>query len=282
MNRPGGETGDEARDATFQLALDHVLVEGAPGTPPATLRFWRVSDSVVVGRSQVLEAEVNARFCRREGVVVCRRTSGGGAVFLDPGCLVASWVVSRNWLPRGASVAELMEFFTDAVVESLKRAGVKRAARGGRSSAFVGGRKVSGAAGYHRAGRVLHHVTLLHRANLERLEAALLAREPLPSSPRASRYSPTTNLRELDVDAWKKALASVLSETLGVEWVAGRLTDAELDRARSLAVRLFRSKRWTVEGRWPPGLRGGQAQRMSKSTDSAGSNPVNDGASKPA
>lgn len=44
---------------------------------------WQVEPSVIIGRNQLLEKEINVDFCHENGVGIFRRKSGGGAVVAD-------------------------------------------------------------------------------------------------------------------------------------------------------------------------------------------------------
>src|SRR2546425_10923455 len=78
------------------LALDAKLfraVEEEEGGE--ILRFWESSQpAVVLGHSCAVEKEVIASRCSEDGVPILRRSSGGGAVVLGPGCLVYTLILS--------------------------------------------------------------------------------------------------------------------------------------------------------------------------------------------
>ena len=45
--------------------------------------LWQVDPSVIFGRNQVIEREVNLDYCRQHGIAFYRRKSGGGCVYAD-------------------------------------------------------------------------------------------------------------------------------------------------------------------------------------------------------
>src|SRR5580698_1898211 len=77
------------------LACDEALLEaGEENAGGEVLRFWRPREYfVVVGYSNHIAVEVDMAACRREGVGVYRRCSGGGTVLQGPGCLNYSLVL---------------------------------------------------------------------------------------------------------------------------------------------------------------------------------------------
>src|SRR5262245_13867017 len=79
------------------------LVES--GASEHLYRIWDVKEPVVVaGRSNRLEDWVNLDACRRDGVPVVRRFSGGGAVVLGPGCVNYAVAISLDSRPELADV----------------------------------------------------------------------------------------------------------------------------------------------------------------------------------
>ena len=70
------------------LAADEALLDLCEETGAETLRFWESAETfVVVGYGNHVAREVNVAECRRRGVPILRRCSGGGTVVQGPGCL---------------------------------------------------------------------------------------------------------------------------------------------------------------------------------------------------
>ena len=85
----------DLRTVEEHLALDEALLEQAhEGTIATTVvRTWMAGEpTVIVGSSSRLEDEVDVEACRRAGARILRRTSGGLAVVIGPGCLMWSVV----------------------------------------------------------------------------------------------------------------------------------------------------------------------------------------------
>ena len=97
--------------------------------------------------------------CRADGVEVLRRSSGGGAVVLGPGCLNYAIAVSLVSRPELVDVAGSFCAILGQIAASLGVPGVSIA---GHADLSLHGRKVSGNA--QRRGRhaLLHHGTLLY------------------------------------------------------------------------------------------------------------------------
>src|SRR4051794_35022284 len=75
--------------AAENLALDEaLLLEAEAGRAGEVLRVWEwPRPAVVLGSGCRLAEDVDEEACRRDGVPVLRRASGGGTVLLGPGSL---------------------------------------------------------------------------------------------------------------------------------------------------------------------------------------------------
>jgi lipoate-protein ligase A len=70
------------------LACDEALLDLCERDGLEVLRFWESREPfVVVGYGNRVESEVNVEECKRRGVPILRRCSGGGTVVQGPGCL---------------------------------------------------------------------------------------------------------------------------------------------------------------------------------------------------
>ena len=151
------------RSLVFYLAMEEYL---ARYTEDEAFFVWQVPPTVIIGRNQVMAAEVNLPYCRANGIRVFRRKSGGGCVYSDRGNLMVSCVVS------GKDVPFLFENYIRRLALCLRRAGLE-AEVSGRNDILVSGKKVSGNAFFSIHGRNVMHGTLLFDCNPEQLENAL-------------------------------------------------------------------------------------------------------------
>lgn len=171
------------------LAYDEALLELAESgsEPSEVLRLWEsTSPAVVIGRSSSPSAEVNEAACRRRGVPVLRRTSGGTAVVVGPGCLMYSVVLCYDLLPQLRSIDEAHRFVLSSVLEGV-RPWMPTARRGGTSDLIVGDRKFSGNSLRCRRRHLLYHGTLLYDFDLDSVTELLNAAPPRQPEYRAGR-----------------------------------------------------------------------------------------------
>lgn len=152
------------RSVAEQLAIDEALLDAANagGLTVPVVRTWQAEHpAVVVGSSSRLADEVDLPTCRRLGVPVLRRTSGGATVVLGPGCVMWTVVTPHAEPPPIDAIHAAM---LDPLAAALALAG-RPVSRQGTSDLTVslpeGIRKVSGNALRVRRRGVLYHGTLL-------------------------------------------------------------------------------------------------------------------------
>ena len=137
--------------------------------------MWQVEPSVIFGRNQLVENEVNLDYCRRHDIQVYRRKSGGGCVYADKDNVMLSYV------SQGDSVGLAFNQFIQMVLLVLRRMGVE-AVGTQHNDVLIGDRKVCGTACYHVDGRNIVHGTLLYDTNMDHmLQAITPSQEKLQS-----------------------------------------------------------------------------------------------------
>lgn len=131
-----------------------------------SLRIWTPrAMAVVMGRGNRESTEVRSANCREDGIPVLRRSSGGGAVLLMPGCLCYSVVLCLERHPELVSARETNRLMLAMLVAAFAGEFDIRVATAGESDLAWEGRKVAGHA--QRRGRraVLFHGCLLLEAD---------------------------------------------------------------------------------------------------------------------
>ena len=137
--------------------------------------MWQVGPSVIFGRHQVLENEVNTDYCRQHGIRLFRRKSGGGCVYADHDNLMLSFIT------REENVNLTFNKFVNMLLLVLRKLGVN-AVGTTHNDVMIGDSKVSGTAFYHLPGASIVHGTLLYDTNMEHMVHAITpSREKLQS-----------------------------------------------------------------------------------------------------
>ena len=148
---------DEARPLSFYLAMEEYVARYM--TVPDCFMMWQVKPSVIFGRNQLIENEVNLNFCRSHDISIYRRKSGGGCVYADMSNIMFSYITSEE------QVGFTFNRYIMVIVNMLHRLGVDASASG-RNDVMIGDRKVSGNAFYKIPGRSIVHGTMLYDTNL--------------------------------------------------------------------------------------------------------------------
>lgn len=169
------------------LLEEHLLTERPSGD---VLLFYINRPSVIVGRNQRIEAEVDTDYCLRHGIEIVRRLSGGGTVYHDYGNINYAFIVDKDERPV------LDRDFATPIIDALRPLGVE-AVSGERKELLVGGYKISGTASHVARTRILFHGTLLHRTDLGALDRALRGDVSKRGRKVASVPSPVMNLATL-------------------------------------------------------------------------------------
>lgn len=151
------------RSLAFYLAMEEYV---AREVEDEAFFVWRVEPTVIYGRNQVLENEVNLEYCREHGVDIVRRKSGGGCVYSDLGNIMVSYISRRG------DVSEVFDRYMTGLTQALRALGVP-AEKSGRNDIMLQGRKISGNAFHQLPDRSIVHGTLLYSTDLEALTQAI-------------------------------------------------------------------------------------------------------------
>lgn len=128
--------------------------------------MWQVPPTVIFGRHQQLESEVNVDYCRQHDIQVYRRKSGGGCVYADRNNLMLSLITADE------HVGLAFNRFVSLLLLALHRMGID-ATGTSHNDILIGNRKVSGTACYHLPQRCIVHSTLLYDTNMEHMLNAI-------------------------------------------------------------------------------------------------------------
>ncbi len=224
------------------LALEEVLLEEVEqGRQPDTLRLWESpSPFVVLGTGQRLAQEVYESHCVADGVPIMRRCTAGGCVLQGPGSLNYALFLSYERHPEVATLHGSYRHLIGRVCEALAGLGIQ-ATHEGISDIALNGRKVSGNAQRRRRRALLHHGTLLYRADVRTMTRYLQEPEDRPDY-RATR-SHADFLTVLDTSA--AALREALVHQFAPDSPRSEPTPEELAAATALATSKYDRREWT-------------------------------------
>lgn len=155
---------NSVRRLSFYLAMEEYVARNVDERD--CFFMWQVRPSVIFGRNQLIENEVNLDFCRRRGIMTYRRKSGGGCVYADMKNIMFSYVTDED------NVGFTFNRYINMVALVLTKLGVD-ARTTGRNDILIGDRKVSGNAFYRLPGRSIVHGTMLYDTDMENMVGSI-------------------------------------------------------------------------------------------------------------
>ncbi len=155
----------EVRHLSFYLAMEEYVARYLGGQSDCFF-MWQVEPSVIFGRHQVVENEVNVPYCREHGIRMYRRKSGGGCVYADMDNLMLSYITA------GENVGFAFNTFVNMILLVLRKAGAT-ATGTSHNDIMIGDRKVCGTACYHVGGRSIVHSTMLYDTDMTHMLHAI-------------------------------------------------------------------------------------------------------------
>jgi len=236
--------------AAENMALDETLVElKGRGKTPNTLHFLQFSPrAVLTGFHQSVEEEIRVDYCRREGIHINRRITGGGAIFFDENQLGWEVICDKSFFNAAIPNGRLFQTLCDPVVAALGRLGLDSTFRP-RNDIEINGRKISGTGGTESDGAFLFQGTMLVDFDADTMLKSLkIPVEKLKAKEIDSVKERVTCLNwELGytpaLEDIKTAIQAGFAEELGVEFVPGGLTAEEEDFFNN-RLDYYRSSEW--------------------------------------
>ncbi|HEU0293193.1 MAG TPA: lipoate protein ligase C-terminal domain-containing protein [Anaerolineales bacterium] len=160
---------DDGVSASFGLAADDVLAQRAGlNLSQPTLRLYTYqSYCALVGRFQNMENEIRVEYCRKNGITINRRPTGGGAIIMGVDQLGVALTLHGRDDDSYSRAREMMGDFSEGLVRGLNQLRVEARFRR-KNDIEVNGKKLVGL-GIYRApsGGLLFHASLLVDLDIE-------------------------------------------------------------------------------------------------------------------
>ncbi|MGQ9759549.1 MAG: lipoate--protein ligase family protein [Candidatus Methanomethylicaceae archaeon] len=240
----------QVHDPFYNMALDECIARCVgEGRSPPTLRLYGWSPRAVsLGYFQEVSEEVDVDFCKKNGIEIVRRITGGGAVLHTEGELTYSFIVVDDGSYVPAYIEESYKKICSPIVNTIRRLGADGVFRP-INDIEVGGKKVSGNAQTRRYGAVLQHGTLLLSVDYSLLSALRPRVEKLREKGISKVSGRVTTLEEvLGTKISREEVAEIMAEEFskffGIGVYEGEVTDRESELSLDL-ISKYRSKEWT-------------------------------------
>jgi lipoyl(octanoyl) transferase len=251
----------EPCDGATNMAVDEALWRGRQAaTSPPTLRFFAwAPPTVSLGYGQPLDRAIDVPACRRLGIGIVRRPTGGSAIYHDgpERELTYSVVATAEDLGVGVDLLETYRWIGRALLRGLNALGagaemVPVASARGLTPAFcfartgsfeieVAGRKLVGSAQRRQSTSFLQHGSILLGVDAPRLRALFpTTRDPL---------APLTTLeaalgRRPSFEDVARALTTAFETEHGLVLKPGGLTAEEMGRVDALVADKYATAAW--------------------------------------
>ena len=251
----------EPCDGALNMAIDEALWRGRQaGASPPTLRFYAWSPPTVsLGYGQRLDRDVDVEACRRLGIGIVRRPTGGSAIYHDgpERELTYSVVATAGDLGVGPDLLESYRWIGRALLRGLNGLGARAemvpiASASGLSPAFcfartgsfeieAGGRKLVGSAQRRQGTSFLQHGAVLLGVDAPRLRALF----PTTRDPLASMTTLEAALgRRPSFEEVAAALAEAFAAEHGLAPAPGGLSPDEVARVEALVADKYATAAW--------------------------------------
>lgn len=246
--------------AAMNMAIDHALLRSASliGTPTLRLYGWSTK-ALSYGYFTEIEEEVDVAACRRLGIQLVRRPTGGGVVLHGssatytvvgpPGFLPPDVLSSYRILNAGVVKALRQLGFTAELASECSCSGKVELdwclLRTTLHDVVCEGSKLAGAAQRRTRNGILHQGYITLQAPdketfvLTRSETLRDAADSL-----VSLLNPPLSETKM-----RAALLKGFAETLSIQWESSSLTEAELRDAERLHNELYENDSWNLGDR---------------------------------
>lgn len=155
----------ETRRLSFYLAMEEYVARCLDIADDCFF-LWQVNPSVIFGRNQLIENEVNLDYCKANQIETYRRKSGGGCVYADMSNVMFSYITHDE------NVNLTFNRYINLLVFMLYKLGIDAKANG-RNDILIDGKKVSGNAFYHIPHHSIVHGTMLYDTNMQHMVGSI-------------------------------------------------------------------------------------------------------------
>ncbi|MBN2518122.1 MAG: lipoate--protein ligase family protein [Candidatus Altiarchaeota archaeon] len=232
--------------AAMNMAIDEAVMRAQ--IPTLRLYGWRPS-AVSIGYFQGIEQEVDAGMCKKLGVDIVRRMTGGGAVFHDKE-ITYSFFVSEDSDLVSRDILKSYGQICNGIVLGLRRLGLSPEFKP-INDIIVNGQKISGNAQTRKDGMILQHGTVLLEVDVKKMFSLLkVPDEKIRDKMIAAAEDRVTSLNDelraaIDTEKVNEALVLGFKEALNLTPKPGMLSESEKREAENLCKTKYSTREWS-------------------------------------
>ncbi|MDQ7063348.1 MAG: lipoate protein ligase C-terminal domain-containing protein [candidate division KSB1 bacterium] len=246
---------EDGVSAAYGLTADEAVTHRVGrGLSPQTVRLYTYrSHCGLVGRFQTVENEIHLDYCRRHGIEVNRRPTGGGAIIMGADQLGVALMLARSDRTAYGRAREIMAQFSRGLLLALEALGIRAVFRR-KNDLEVDCRKIAGLGLYrHPQGGLLFHASLLVDLDIPLMLRVLKTPFEKISDKHIHTVAErmTTVHRELgraiSVDEVREAVARGFARAFELELTPGTFDADERQAIRELEERKYRNPEWIFQ-----------------------------------
>ena len=237
-------------EPAYSVAADEAMaIARSKDSVPNTLHFYRRNrPTVSLGYFQKAGEALDLDFCRKNGISIVRRVTGGSAIYTDENHLIYGLAVDEKTVPTGRE--ESMRLVCSAIVLALNELGVESSFKPA-NDILVEGRKISGSAQMRRWGIVLQHGTLILGNRPGMMQGALKMDEGKVRARGLAPSNYTVSLIEAmgvepPLEKVKAALIHGFEEVFEISFDRQKFSEAEETRINELIEQKYGSDGWNL------------------------------------
>jgi len=225
-------------DPYYITAADEALIQArAHHHSLNTLHFYtRNTPTISVGRSRSLADDINIDRCTHYHIPIIRRTTGGGTIFTDPGCLIYSLIFQSENTPAPQIFREVCT----SLINALSALNITTTFKPP-NDILLDGKKISGSAQLQKHDITLIHGTILINTDLELMKNIMMA-----------DTSQVTTLKEQfskypDMTTIKQEIITSFQHLFHTTFTTGDFTVEENQITQELLQKRYQQKTWNYQ-----------------------------------
>ena len=234
----------QEKGAYLNMGIDNAIMDGVKsGTSDPTIRFytWK-PPAVSIGCFQSMRDEVNVETCKKNGIDLVRRLTGGGAVYHDRE-VTYSIIGSADMFPSG--IIESYRQICGYIIYGLSILGIN-STFAPINDIVVEGKKISGNAQTRREGVLLQHGTVIYDFEPEKMFGVLnISKEKISDKMiKSAKDRVTSVLEHSNVSMGELHLALLRGFCKGRDYYIGNLSAEEEHAALNYSTEKYSSDSW--------------------------------------
>lgn len=233
-------------DAFMNMALDEAICESVSkgeSLPTIRLYSWKPC-AISIGYFQGYSIEVNEEECKKQGIDIVRRRTGGGAVYHDcEGEITYSIIAPENYFSK--NIIESYKEICNILIDALKNLGID-AQFSPINDIITNSKKISGNAQTRRGGILLQHGTILYKVDVDKMFSLLnVSKEKIADKLITSVKKRVTSICDeitVSKDSVKEEIENAFSKKYDLK--IDEYSSEELENAKEISISRYSSDDW--------------------------------------